>query len=148
MHKPDFGCPFAVCAPFALWDGRQCVCPSGKYWTGQACCPFSSTWAASTSTCVCNPGHTWDGSACACSTGLIWNGQACCPPYALWDGRQCFCPAPKYYTGVGCCVVDSVWMGPATTGNCEYVALVRLRNTCHLPKYALEDHWHIICDFH
>jgi hypothetical protein len=112
-------CVRAVCPPFATWDGQECVCPSGKYWAGDACCPLSSSWNASVRNCVCNPTHVWDGNACACPTGTVWNGKGCCPPFARLDGMHCVCPAGKYYTGTACCVHDSVWVGSGTTGKCE-----------------------------
>ncbi len=118
VHGGERDCVRAVCPPFATLEGQECVCPSGKYWTGDACCPFSSTWNASIGNCVCNPTHVWDGNTCACPSGTVWNGKGCCPPFARLDGTQCVCPAGMYYTGTACCVYDSVWVGSGTTGNC------------------------------
>jgi len=87
------------CPNNLIWNGNDCVCPNGQYWTGSLCCPNGTHWNGSS--CVsCAQGQKWENNQCVCNSDqkLKADGSSCtniCEKTTVWNGTKCECPQGK-----------------------------------------------------
>ena len=72
------------------------VCPSGTYYNGLSCMPYSG----------CKNGQIWSNTLvqCICPDNSFWNGANCfaCIGGMLYDASGCYCPLGTFFNGTAC----------------------------------------------
>ena len=85
------------CPDGLIWNGNNCVCPNGQYWTGSLCCPNGTNWNGSQCLDCTQKGQTFQDNKCVCPQGqsIKADGSSCtniCEKNSVWNGTKCDCP--------------------------------------------------------
>lgn len=85
------------CPNNLIWNGNNCVCPNGQYWTGSLCCPNGTNWNGTQCLDCSKKGQTFKDNQCVCPQGqkIKADESSCtniCEKTTVWNGTKCECP--------------------------------------------------------